>query len=113
MANSEHLSKQFDADLDQLRTRVLQMGGLVEAQIRAAVEAYSSGNVEGVEQIIVEFGTGFLFVTAMGESAALGVITEKDCELGLVAFEMTLLVERGGTALTPALLAELKNLLTV
>jgi phosphate transport system protein len=49
---NEHLSKQFDADLDQLRTRVLQMGGLVEAQIRAAVEAYSSGDVGGVEQII-------------------------------------------------------------
>ena len=37
---NEHLSKQFDSDLDQLRTRVLQMGGLVETQIRAAVEAY-------------------------------------------------------------------------
>ena len=27
MANSEHTSKQFDADLEDIRSRVLQMGG--------------------------------------------------------------------------------------
>ena len=39
---SDHTSKQFDADLEAIRTRVLQMGGLVEAQIRRAIEACSS-----------------------------------------------------------------------
>ena len=31
MSHSEHLSKQFDSDLEEVRSRVLQMGGLVEA----------------------------------------------------------------------------------
>jgi phosphate transport system protein len=49
---NEHLSKQYDNDLETLRSGVLQMGGLVEAQIRAAIDAFSSGNQELIEQVI-------------------------------------------------------------
>ncbi len=52
MTSSEHLSKQYDNDLEHLRSRVLQMGGLVEAQILAAIEGFSSGNRELLEQVI-------------------------------------------------------------
>ena len=45
MAGSEHTSKQFDAELEAVRARVLQMGGLVESQIRLAVESLISGDV--------------------------------------------------------------------
>lgn len=51
-AATEHISKQFEADLDNVRTRVLQMGGLVEAQIVAAMEAYGSGSRELIERVI-------------------------------------------------------------
>ena len=50
--SSEHLSKQFDADLETLRSSVLQMGGLVESQIRGAIEAFASGNRDLIERII-------------------------------------------------------------
>ncbi len=50
--SSEHLSKQYDADLETLRSGVLQMGGLVESQIRGAIEAFANGNAELIEQII-------------------------------------------------------------
>ena len=43
MNDSQHLSSQFDEDLTRLRTSVLQMGGLVETQISAAIDAYSRG----------------------------------------------------------------------
>ena len=49
---TEHISKQFEADLDTTRTRVLQMGGLVEAQILAAIDAYATGSTALVEQVI-------------------------------------------------------------
>lgn len=52
MTTSEHLSKQYDADLDTLRSRVLQMGGLVEAQIVAAIEGFTTGNRELFAQVI-------------------------------------------------------------
>jgi phosphate transport system protein len=38
-----HISTQFDTDLEDIRTRMLQMGGLVEAQVRAAVALYENG----------------------------------------------------------------------
>ena len=52
MGNAEHISKQFETDLDSTRTRVLQMGGLVEAQILAAIQAFASGNAALIEQVI-------------------------------------------------------------
>ncbi len=52
MLNSEHLSKQFDADLEDIRSSVLQMGGVVESQILAAIEAFSSGNNDVISRVI-------------------------------------------------------------
>ena len=52
MAVTEHISKAFETDLDTTRTRVLQMGGLVEAQILAAIDAYASGDPDLIEQVI-------------------------------------------------------------
>ena len=49
---SEHLSKQYESDLETLRAGVLQMGGLVEAQVRGAIEAFSSGDPAAMEQVI-------------------------------------------------------------
>jgi phosphate transport system protein len=49
---SEHIVKQFDADLESIRTRVLQMGGLVEQQIVQAMEGLASGDMLLIEQTI-------------------------------------------------------------
>ena len=51
MVVSEHSSKQFDQELDQLRTRVLQMGGLVEKQIADAIDALSENNAGEMERV--------------------------------------------------------------
>lgn len=41
----DHTLKKFDAELEEIRSKVLQMGGLVEEQITRAVEALTTGNV--------------------------------------------------------------------
>ena len=46
-----HISSQFDADLEDIRTRLLQMGGLVEDQVRTATRAYADGKSELYQQI--------------------------------------------------------------
>jgi len=52
MGGTEHTSTAFEADLDMTRTRVLQMGGLVEAQIVAAIGAYVTGDADLIKQVI-------------------------------------------------------------
>src|SRR5882672_7950541 len=54
MGVSEHASKQYDLDLDSIRSRVLQMGGLVESQIRRALDALASGDRTQIDEIIAE-----------------------------------------------------------
>ena len=46
---NEHTSKQFDAEMEAIRSGVLAMGGLVETQLRRAVEALRiAGDVDVV-----------------------------------------------------------------
>ena len=52
MPTTEHLSKQFDVDLETLRTRMLQMGGLIESQILAAIDGFHNGSLETLDQVI-------------------------------------------------------------
>jgi phosphate transport system protein len=52
MPDSQHVSSQFDEDLNRLRSHVLQMGGLVETQVSAAIEAYTNGEVASVKTIV-------------------------------------------------------------
>ena len=44
----KHLSSQFDADLNQLSSRVLEMGGLVETQIVNAMRALNDFDEEAI-----------------------------------------------------------------
>ena len=49
---TDHINKQYDQDLEAIRSRMMQMGGLVEAQIRAAIAGYLDGDRERIEQVI-------------------------------------------------------------
>ena len=49
---NEHIVKQFDAELESIRTRVLQMGGLVEQQIVRAMEGLGNGDALLLEQVV-------------------------------------------------------------
>jgi len=51
---AEHISKQFDMELETIRTRVLQMGGLVEQQILSAIDALMSGDIAKFDKVIAE-----------------------------------------------------------
>ncbi len=49
---TEHASKQYDQDLGSIRSRVLAMGGLVESQIRRALDALANGDVALSDEVI-------------------------------------------------------------
>ncbi|MDI3423270.1 MULTISPECIES: roadblock/LC7 domain-containing protein [Streptomyces] len=48
----------------------------------------------GVVQTMVELQGGFLFVVAAGDGSCLAVFTDGHADIGLVAYEMALLVDR-------------------
>ncbi|MBS1219722.1 MAG: transcriptional regulator PhoU [Proteobacteria bacterium] len=48
----DHTLKKFDAELEEIRAKVLQMGGLVEEQITRALEALTTGNVALAHEVM-------------------------------------------------------------
>jgi predicted regulator of Ras-like GTPase activity (Roadblock/LC7/MglB family) len=50
----------------------------------------------GVRQTVIEMESGFLLVTAAGSGTCLAVIAAPDADLGLVAYEMAIMVKRSG-----------------
>ena len=53
-----------------------------------------------VRQTVVEMESAFFFVTAAGLGACLAVLAGSDADLGLVAYEMAMLVTRVGETMT-------------
>jgi len=96
------MSTRIDRDVaDQLAAVT---SGLVSLTAGAA-QCFSAGSVH---QVIVEMAGGYLFVTTVSDGSALAVQCEPDCDIGLIGYEMSLLVARIGQVLTPALRAELQ-----
>jgi phosphate transport system protein len=49
----KHLSSQFDSDLNNISSHVMELGGLVESQIRQAVYALSQFSPEAADDVLV------------------------------------------------------------
>jgi predicted regulator of Ras-like GTPase activity (Roadblock/LC7/MglB family) len=64
---------------------------------------------EGLERIVVAMRKGVLLVASVSDGSAIGVVARNGCDIGAVGYQMTLLVERAGALLTPALVAELRQ----
>jgi phosphate transport system protein len=52
MMSGVHSSKQYDVDLEAIRSKVLLMGGLVESQFADAMACFRSGDVARAEEVI-------------------------------------------------------------
>ncbi|SEG88623.1 hypothetical protein SAMN05444920_106277 [Nonomuraea solani] len=76
----------------------------------AAARALSGGEVV---QSVVEMGNGMMLITmSISDGACLAVLAEPDSDLALVAYHMTLMADRTGQVLTPAVRDHLRASLT-
>ena len=50
--SGKHISSQFDSELNAISTRVMEMGGVVELQLRTAIAALSDMDVEAADNVI-------------------------------------------------------------
>ena len=90
-----------DAATDQLAAIMSGLASLTDG----AAQFYGAG---AVRQLIVEMVGGFLFVARISDGSVLALMCESSCDIGLVGYEMSLLIGRIGTALTPELRAALR-----
>ncbi|MFB9533013.1 roadblock/LC7 domain-containing protein [Nonomuraea roseola] len=79
--------------------------GLVSL-VQGAARVFEAG---GVTQTVVEMQRGLMLVMNISDGSCLAVLAAPDCDLGMVAYQMTVLVERAGQVLTPAVRAELSS----
>ena len=70
MGMNEHTSKQFEAELEATCTRVLQMGGLVEAQIRAAIDGFTEGDEQLLARVVADDHRVNAYEVSIDESCA-------------------------------------------
>jgi uncharacterized protein len=98
LAVSERLDR---AQADQLAAIA---SGL--ASLTAGASRCFSGGL--VKQTVVEMDRGFMFVMSISDGSCLAVLAASSCNVGVVAYEMTVLVTRAGDVLTPSLRAELQ-----
>lgn len=89
------------ADADKLAAMISGLTSLAYSASRLLVKG-------PLRQVITEFNSGYLLVSQISGGSCLGVITPSDCDLGLVGYEATMLVQRIGALLTPELIIELK-----
>jgi predicted regulator of Ras-like GTPase activity (Roadblock/LC7/MglB family) len=80
--------------VDQLATVTAGLTSLTQGASRM----FEGG---AVAQTVVDMQRGLLIVMSISDGSSLAVLAPTDCDMGLVAFEMSLLVERVGSALTP------------
>ena len=64
-----------------------------------ASRMFSAGTVQ---QTIIEMESGYLFLMSISDGSSMAVLAARSCDVGQVGYEMALLVERVGAALSPA-----------
>ncbi|SER48681.1 roadblock/LC7 domain-containing protein [Lentzea albida] len=92
LAHSPELSKD---DSDHLSA----MASAFQSLARGTGRHFGGGQVR---QTIVEMERAHLFVTAAGQGACLAVVGDEDADMGMIAYEMNMLVKRVGAYLSSA-----------
>ncbi|HEY7047584.1 MAG TPA: roadblock/LC7 domain-containing protein [Jatrophihabitantaceae bacterium] len=86
---------------DQLAAVASGMASLT----RGAARVFGAGEVL---QTVVEMQLGCMLLMSITDGSCLAVLASPGCDMGLVAYEMTLLVDRAGELLTPELRSQLR-----
>ncbi|GAA1345780.1 roadblock/LC7 domain-containing protein [Saccharothrix algeriensis] len=97
LASSERLP------LDRAEQLAAVASGLVSLNLGAA-RCFEAGDVK---QTVVEMERGYLFLMSISDGSCLAVLAAPNCDIGLIGYAMTRLVERVGVQLTPEIRSQL------
>lgn len=85
-----------------------QVAAIVTGMVSLSEGASRAFGFDGLQQVIVSMRGGYMFVSSISLGSALGVVATSGCDIGLVGYQTSLLVEKAGELLTPELIAELR-----
>lgn len=103
MAMSDNLDRTSG---DQLSAIVAGLSSLT----RGASRQLNGG---AVRQAIIEMDNGFLFLMNVSNGSVLAAVADSTCDVGLIGYEMAMLVSRTEATLTPQLITEMRGSLPV
>ena len=91
------------------RERADQLAAVTSGLVSLTQGAARCFEAGGVVQTVVEMERGIVLTMAISDGSSLAVLASPSCDIGLIGYEMTLLVDRAGKLLTPELRAQLQN----
>ncbi|WP_029767530.1 roadblock/LC7 domain-containing protein [Haloglycomyces albus] len=86
---------------DLPRDRADQLSAVTSGLVSLTQGASRCFEGGSVLQTVVEMDHGFLFLMSISDGSSFAVLASKNCDVGQVGYEMALLVDRVGQALTP------------
>ncbi|MFC0548639.1 roadblock/LC7 domain-containing protein [Kutzneria chonburiensis] len=87
--------------------RAEQVSSVASGLVSLAKGAARCFDYGEVVQTIVEMRQGYLFLMSISDGSCLAVLAAPNCQMDVVAYEMSMLVERMASRLTPELRAQL------
>jgi uncharacterized protein len=90
------------------RPRADQLAAIASGLASLTIGASRCFDGGTVKQSVVEMEGGFMFIMSISDGSCLAVLAAVNCNVGVVAYEMAVLVARAGDVLTPSLRAELQ-----
>ena len=84
------------------RDRAEQLSAVASGLVSLTQGAARCFEAGGVNQTVVEMERGYLFLMSISDGSSMAVLAARSCDVGQVGYEMALLVERVGAALSPA-----------
>jgi predicted regulator of Ras-like GTPase activity (Roadblock/LC7/MglB family) len=95
---------------DELTDERAQQLSAVASGTRSLAETSSRlFSLGGSKQTIVRMERAYLFVMAISDGSCLAALASAGCDMKIVAYQMTLLVESSGHVLTPQIRRELRS----
>ncbi|GAB2966685.1 roadblock/LC7 domain-containing protein [Amycolatopsis acidiphila] len=89
-----------------------QLAAIASGLLSLAGNSASLFDKGSCEQIIIRLSQGYFLFMGIDTGAGLAVLTGSDCDMKVVAYEMTQFVTSAGHALTPETRADLRRVLT-
>lgn len=107
VVSADGLLMAMSDDLD--RTSGDQLGAVVAGMSSLTKGAARQLRAGEVRQAIIEMDDLFMLLMNISDGSVLAVVADAGCDIGLVGYEMTMLVSRTESTMTPQLVSEMRS----